>query len=152
MDYKEIQKLIADFNDSPSRELEITTGDFHIRLSKNKVSQPIVQAQASVPSAENRTKNENTPVLPVEGNKAEKPGKTIDSPMVGSVYLQSEPTKPPFVKAGDQIRKGDVVCIIEAMKMMTEIKSEVAGVISKVLVNNEELVEFGQPLFEIEEA
>ncbi|WP_311408009.1 acetyl-CoA carboxylase biotin carboxyl carrier protein [Liquorilactobacillus uvarum] len=149
MNYKEIQELIADFNDSPSRELEITTEDFHIRLSKNKVSQPIVQAPAGI---ENGTKTENKQVPPTEEKKVEKPEKTIDSPMVGSVYLQSEPSKPSFVKTGDHIHKGDVVCIIEAMKMMTEIKSEVAGVISKVLVNNEELVEFGQPLFEIEEA
>ncbi|KRL38800.1 acetyl-CoA carboxylase biotin carboxyl carrier protein [Liquorilactobacillus uvarum] len=149
MNYKEIQELIADFNDSPSRELEITTEDFHIRLSKNKVSQPIVQAPTGI---ENGPKTANKQVSPAEETKVKKPEKTIDSPMVGSVYLQSEPTKPPFVKAGNHVHKGDVVCIIEAMKMMTEIKSEVAGVISKVLVNNEELVEFGQPLFEVEEA
>lgn len=152
MDYKEIQELIANFNDSPSRELEITTGDFHIRLSKNKITQPSVQAPTPAPTNEQVQKAENNQSFPVEAKQEEKVGETIDSPMVGSVYLQSEPAKPPFVEAGDSVHKGDVVCIIEAMKMMTEIKSEVDGVISKVLVKNEELVEFGQPLFEIEGA
>ncbi|KRL03044.1 acetyl-CoA carboxylase biotin carboxyl carrier protein [Liquorilactobacillus capillatus] len=148
MNYKEIQELIANFNDSPSRELEITTGDFHIRLSKNENVQP----QAVIPNNEPLQRAESNQSFPIEEKNDEKIGKTIDSPMVGSVYLQSEPTNPPFVKVGDNVHKGDVVCIIEAMKMMTEIKSEAEGVITKTLVKNEELVEFGQPLFEIEEA
>ena len=71
--------------------------------------------------------------------------------MVGSIYLQPAPDKEAYVSVGTKVHKGDVVCIIEAMKMMTEIKSEVDGIITKVLVTNEELVEFDQPLFEVQE-
>ena len=75
----------------------------------------------------------------------------IKAPMVGSIYLQPAPDKEAYVSVGTKVHKGDVVCIIEAMKMMTEIKSEVDGIITKVLVTNEELVEFDQPLFEVQE-
>ncbi len=73
------------------------------------------------------------------------------SPMVGTFYAQSSPDKPPFVKAGDRVKKGQTLCIIEAMKLLNEIESEYDGEIVEVLVNNENMVEFGQPLFVIKE-
>ena len=75
----------------------------------------------------------------------------IKSPMVGTVYLQPEPEKAAYVSIGSHVHKGDVVCIIEAMKMMTEIKSEYTGEVVEVLVDNEDLVEFDQPFFKIKE-
>ena len=76
--------------------------------------------------------------------------KKILSPMVGTFYAQPAPDKPPYVSVGDMVKKGQTVCIIEAMKLMNEIESEVEGKIIECLVENEEMVEFGQPLFLVE--
>ena len=74
---------------------------------------------------------------------------TIDSPMVGIIYLTPKPSSPPFVKKGQKIKKGDPICLIEAMKTFNEIKSDKDGVVKSILIKNGEAVEFGQPLFEI---
>jgi len=74
---------------------------------------------------------------------------TIDSPMVGIIYLTPKPSSPPFVKKGQKVKKGDTICLIEAMKTFNEIKSDKDGLIKDILVKNGEAVEFGQPLFEI---
>ena len=74
---------------------------------------------------------------------------SIDSPMVGIIYLTPKPSSPPFVKSGQKIKKGDTICLIEAMKTFNEIKSDKDGVVKSILVKNGEAVEFGQPLFEI---
>ena len=74
---------------------------------------------------------------------------TIDSPMVGIMYLTPKPSSPPFVKKGQKVKKGDTICLIEAMKTFNEIKSDKDGLIKDILVNNGEAIEFGQPLFEI---
>lgn len=77
-------------------------------------------------------------------------GKLITSPMVGTFYAASGPDAPPFVKVGDSVKKGQTLCIIEAMKLMNEIESDYTGIVKKILVSNEATVEYGQPLFEIE--
>ncbi len=77
-------------------------------------------------------------------------GNAVKSPMVGTFYRAPEPTAPPFVSPGDRVQKGQVLCIIEAMKLMNEIESDVSGVIAEVLVDNGQAVQFGQPLFRIE--
>ena len=74
---------------------------------------------------------------------------TIDSPMVGIIYITPKPSSPPFVKKGQKVKKGDTICLIEAMKTFNEIKSDKDGLIHSILVKNGEAVEFGQPLFEI---
>ena len=74
---------------------------------------------------------------------------TIDSPMVGIIYITPKPSSPPFVKSGQKIKKGDIICLIEAMKTFNEIKSDKDGVVKSILVKNGDAVEFGQPLFEI---
>ena len=74
---------------------------------------------------------------------------SIDSPMVGIVYMTPKPSSPPFVKSGQKVKKGDTICLIEAMKTFNEIKSDKDGIIKSILVKNGEAVEFGQPLFEI---
>lgn len=129
---------MAEFNESPMRELEIETDGFHIHLSKNENTFKPQGVLPQAPQAE-------TPSPKVEE------ASYIKAPMVGSIYLQPAPDKEAYVSVGTKVHKGDVVCIIEAMKMMTEIKSEVDGIITKVLVTNEELVEFDQPLFEVQE-
>ncbi|WP_278744378.1 acetyl-CoA carboxylase biotin carboxyl carrier protein [Ligilactobacillus agilis] len=147
MDFKEIKELMAEFNESPMRELEIETDGFHIHLSKNentfKPQGVLPQApQAETPSPSSKVE---------EASEQAQEASYIKAPMVGSIYLQPAPDKEAYVSVGTKVHKGDVVCIIEAMKMMTEIKSEVDGIITKVLVTNEELVEFDQPLFEVQE-
>ena len=74
---------------------------------------------------------------------------TIDSPMVGIIYITPKPSSPPFVKKGQKVKKGDTICLIEAMKTFNEIKSDKDGLIKEILAKNGEAVEFGQPLFEI---
>ena len=139
---------MAEFNESPMRELEIETDGFHIHLSKNENTfKPQVVTTSSRPAPQAETPSPKVE----EASEQDQAASYIKAPMVGSIYLQPAPDKEAYVSVGTKVHKGDVVCIIEAMKMMTEIKSEVDGIITKVLVTNEELVEFDQPLFEVQE-
>lgn len=141
---------MAEFNESPMRELEIETDGFHIHLSKNENTfKPQVVTASSLPAPQAETPSPSSKVE--EASEQVEAASYIKAPMVGSIYLQPAPDKEAYVSVGTKVHKGDVVCIIEAMKMMTEIKSEVDGIITKVLVTNEELVEFDQPLFEVQE-
>lgn len=156
MEFNEIKDLMDEFNSSNTREMEISTEGFHIHLSKNETSFQPEAPTVNAPVAPVQAASVPQQQAPVDDQKVEEKGEEkgtpISAPMVGTVYLKPEPQKPSYVSVGQKISKGDVVCIIEAMKMMTEIKSEVSGTISEVLVDNEELVEFDQPLFRVEEA
>ncbi|EEJ40508.1 putative acetyl-CoA carboxylase, biotin carboxyl carrier protein, partial [Limosilactobacillus vaginalis DSM 5837 = ATCC 49540] len=138
MDVDNVQKVMTEFEKSSVRELKIEDGSFHLYLSKN--DRPASQEPVT-----------NTPEVadqPVKHSSKNEPrGAQIKAPLVGTVYLQSKPDQPPYVKVGSHVNKGDVVCVIEAMKMMTEVKSEVAGTVSVINVDNGELVEYQQPLF-----
>ena len=142
MDVDNVQKVMTEFEKSSVRELKIEDGSFHLYLSKN--DRPASQEPVT-----------NTPEVadqPVKHSSKNEPrGAQIKAHLVGTVYLQSKPDQPPYVKVGSHVNKGDVVCVIEAMKMMTEVKSEVAGTVSVINVDNGELVEYQQPLFEIKE-
>lgn len=144
MDFNNIEKLMDDFKKSEMRELEITTDGFHIHLSKNETPFLPVREKAEQPAI--TAVEENVPPVTKD---AKNEGEFIKSPMVGSVYLQPKPDQDPYVTVGSRVHKGDVVCIIEAMKMMTEIKSDQDGIVIEVLVENEDLVEFDQPLFKV---
>lgn len=144
LDFNDIEKLMDDFKKSEMRELEITTDGFHIHLSKNETPFLPVREKAEQPAI--TAVEENVPPV-TKDTRAE--GEFIKSPMVGSVYLQPKPDQDPYVTVGSRVHKGDVVCIIEAMKMMTEIKSDQDGIVTEVLVENEDLVEFDQPLFKV---
>ncbi|WP_283599304.1 acetyl-CoA carboxylase biotin carboxyl carrier protein [Ligilactobacillus aviarius] len=146
MNFDEINKIIDKFNQSSVRELDINDGEFHLHLSKNESSpetpvQPIQPVQSSEPAV----KVENSSKNSAAGSNQ------IVAPMVGTVYLQPEPGAKPYVEPGKMVHAGDVVCVIEAMKMLTEVKSNVTGQVKNILVENEDLVEYDQPLFEIEE-
>ncbi len=146
LNFDEINKIIDKFNQSSVRELEINDGEFHLHLSKNENSpetpvQPIQPVQSSEPAV----KVENSSKNSAAGSNQ------IVAPMVGTVYLQPEPGAKPYVEPGKMVHAGDVVCVIEAMKMLTEVKSNVIGQVKNILVENEDLVEYDQPLFEIEE-
>ncbi|MRG90122.1 acetyl-CoA carboxylase, biotin carboxyl carrier protein (plasmid) [Limosilactobacillus reuteri] len=136
MDFEKIQQLIQMFESSNTRELKIDDNNFHIYLTKNISKEPTHDIKFE--------SNKTQQVSEVKENR-----KTITAPLVGTVYLASSPTSKPYVQVGSHIDKGDTVCVIEAMKLMTEIKSEVTGTIEKVNVENGELVEVGQPLFSV---
>ncbi len=145
IDLEELKKLVEYFEKTSLSELEIEKEGIRIRLSKREAK----EINLSLPSV----KESVTPVPSQE--KVEEKGEeeglvTISSPMVGTFYRSPAPDAPPFVEEGDEVNEDDVVCIIEAMKIMNEIKAEVKGRIRKVLVENGESVEFGQPLFLVE--
>ena len=145
MELTAVQKLMEQFEDSTARELELTDGDFHLRLSKNRAAKASPASVEATPSP--------APAAPAPTSaapQAAEVAQTIKAPLVGTVYLQPKPDAKPYLQVGQQVNAGDVVCVIEAMKMMTEVKSQVAGTVKAVLVEDEQLVEVDQPLFTVE--
>jgi acetyl-CoA carboxylase biotin carboxyl carrier protein len=154
MDVRKIKKLIELIQASDIAELEIVEGEESVRISRNSapapvmMAAPIAAAPAPLVAAAPVAAGNDLGLTPAT---AEAPlGETIDSPMVGTFYEGASPTSPPFVKVGQSVSVGDTLCIIEAMKMLNQIESEKSGVIKEILVENEQPVEFGQPLFVIE--
>ncbi len=155
MDIKQIQELVKLVNKSNIGELSIEKNDFKITIKQKKEpnqhyaapvqQQPLQQAPpSSLPSL-------LPGITPVEAAKPKPDNSiTIKSPMIGTFYRQAGPGKPIFINVGDEVEVGQVVCIIEAMKLFNEIESEVAGRIVKVLVEDASPVEFDQPLFMVE--
>ena len=161
MRYEEVKELIAIFEKSNLNDMEIQFDNAVIKLNRNAASSS--QAQAVPQNTISEIVNTQVPVIePVQNTVSDTPaveytndtsdgtGRFIKAPIVGTFYQSSAPDKPPFVKVGDTIAKGDVVCIIEAMKFMNEVNSEESGKIAEVLVNDGDFVEFGQPLFRVE--
>ncbi len=163
MNFKEILKIMDVFNKSDLTEMEIELEDprVRIRLAKKEKEVIIQNTPLEIPAhtAPARTgearppdDRENSPEQEPEkkeaGADSPPPGiHVIKSPIVGTFYRAPAPGADPFVREGDQVRKGQVLCIIEAMKVMNEIESDVDGVVEKILVANGEPVEYGQPLF-----
>lgn len=148
MNLEAIQKLMDQFEDSETRELKIDDDDFHLYLSKNKKNNTM---QAPVAITTKKTEVKAPESKPTAPKQAKETATAVKAPLVGVVYLQAKPGQPAFVKVGDHIKKGDTICIIEAMKMMTEVKSTVTGTVKTVKVENEDLVEVDQPLIMVEE-
>ncbi|MDA8886468.1 acetyl-CoA carboxylase biotin carboxyl carrier protein [Bacteroidia bacterium] len=151
MDLKEIQTLIKFISSSNVDEVSIEKKDFKINIKRNKPSAPApaaVQPQQIAIAAPVAPATPATPAAaPVE---AVSTAEELKSPMIGTFYRKSSPDKPSFVEVGDTVEKGQVVCIIEAMKLFNEIESEVSGKIVKVLVDDSQPVEYDQPLFLVE--
>ncbi|MGR8773758.1 acetyl-CoA carboxylase biotin carboxyl carrier protein [Leuconostoc citreum] len=148
---EEIRSLIADLENSSLREFQVSDGDFNLHLSKNENVAPVssVAAPAPVAAAPVAAVAEQAATQPVAA--PEQAGTKIVAPMVGTVYLQPKPDAPMFKKVGDKVAVGETVAIIEAMKLMTEIHSEVSGTISDILVENEEVVDYNKPLYVVTE-
>ena len=144
MEYEEIKKLMDDMGNSKLSSLDIEFPD-GIKISMAKT----VQNDISVVTAERITPT----VVEIDSTKDKKQKEesleTITSPMVGTFYASDAPDKPAYVKVGDKIHKGLVVCIVEAMKLMNEIESEFDGEVVEICAKNEEMVEYGKPLFKI---
>ncbi|MCX5711574.1 MAG: acetyl-CoA carboxylase biotin carboxyl carrier protein [Candidatus Omnitrophica bacterium] len=150
MNVKEIKEMLNLMNENSLTELEIEKDGMRIRLKKAQGQQE--QALSSAPVYIERERV--TSVIPKESAApAHKPaGNTVEikAPMVGTFYRAPSPEAPPYAEVGQTVEAGQVICIIEAMKLMNEIKSEVKGKILEILADNTEPVEFGQPMFLIE--
>ncbi|MCB9034354.1 MAG: acetyl-CoA carboxylase biotin carboxyl carrier protein [Chitinophagales bacterium] len=148
MDFNSIKKLIQLVKDNDLASIKIEEKDIKIEITqKGSTTTPILQAPiATTPT------NVVAPTTPTESTTTENTGNltTIKAPMVGTFYRSANPETPPFVKVGDIIKKGDVLCIIEAMKLFNEIQSEVSGKVVKVMLDNAQAVEYDQALFLIE--
>ena len=138
MDLRKLKKLIDLVEASGISELELTEGEEKVKISRNSGGSQSPQLVQSQPQSIT-TKEAEIP-LTIDGD-------TINSPMVGSFYRAASPDSSPFVDIGTTVKKGDVLCIIEAMKLLNEIESEHDGIIKKILVENGQPVEFGEPLF-----
>lgn len=146
MDIKEIKALIDLMKKNGLTAFEMEKDGFRISLAKESAYQPAVAyaPPAPVPVAA------PAPAAPASTEaKPAAPGKEIASPMVGTFYLSPSPESPPFVAPGQEVGPDTVVCIIEAMKVMNEIKAEVAGVITEIAAENGQPVQFGQALFRL---
>lgn len=175
MDYKAIINLMKEMNQTDLTKLEVESEGIRICIEKGSNQEAVVTqsapqyismqhqlptmlapynaADAIIGRASSETVLNLAAPAPVQtpvdaSGAAEVTGtKKLVSPMVGTFYAQASPDKPAFVKVGDKVKKGQTICIIEAMKLMNEIESEYDGEIVEVLIKNEEMVEFGQPLF-----
>lgn len=166
MEFKQIQELIKAINKSNISELSVEEGDFKITIKQAQtisetqfvaVQAPMPQmlpqaAPAPVALPQAAPTAPAAAAAPAAAPAASDKLVTIKSPMIGTFYRSSGPDKPAFVNVGDDIKQGDVLCIVEAMKLFNEIESEVNGKIVKVLVDDASPVEYDQPLFLVEPA
>lgn len=168
MDYKNIQELIKTVSESQLTSFEIETEGIKIKMEKQQQvvveRMPVYDASVEPVTREALTR-ENTAINQVSVQKVETSSAStvenvvnievaedlfvVKSPIVGTMYSSSSPEAENFVKVGSQVKKGDTLCILEAMKLMNEIESEVDGEVIEVLASNEDMVEYGQILFKI---
>ena len=156
MDIRKVKKLIELLEESGIAEIEITEGEESVRISRHGTGAappPAYAAYAPPPQAPAAP----APAEPAPAAQApqaapeEEEGYTVTAPMVGTFYAASSPGSPPFVQVGDRVEQGDVLCIVEAMKMMNQIEAEVAGTVKSIRVQNGDPVEYGQVLFVIDQ-
>ena len=144
MDIRKIKKLIEMLQDSDLKEIEVSQGDESVRISRDnrpQTAEPIIQKQV-VHEASNIVSQDEIPQEEAKGNK-------VTSPIVGTFYRKPSPDKDPFIKVGDEVQEGDILCIIEAMKMMNEIKSDFSGKVVSIDVEDGQPVEYGQHIITI---
>ena len=150
MDIRKVKKLIELLDESGIAEIEINEGEESVRISRYAPNAPMAAPvqQYAAPIA--------APAAPAAPAEAESipstpaiSGHTVNSPMVGTFYTASAPGSPDFVKIGDNVNQGDTICIIEAMKILNQIEADKSGIVTAILVENAQPVEFGQPLIVI---
>lgn len=149
MDIRKIKKLIELLEESDVEELEIHEGDDSVRISRRREQLAAPQYMAQYPSPAPQPASSPQPSAPAAdepAKPAEPSGHAVKSPMVGTFYRSPSPTAKAFVEVGQSVKAGDVVCIVEAMKMMNQIEADKSGTISEILVENGQPVEFDQPL------
>jgi len=152
MDIRKVKKLIELLEESNINEIEIKEGEESVRISRSSSVMPAyapmpmtqVPAQPQQPAAPQAAPQAAAPAAP-----AEPAGHSVRSPMVGTFYRSPSPTSAPFVEVGQSVKAGDVICIVEAMKMMNQIEADKSGVIEAILVEDGQPVEYDQPLIVI---
>ncbi|PBK53851.1 acetyl-CoA carboxylase biotin carboxyl carrier protein [Pseudomonas syringae pv. actinidiae] len=150
MDIRKVKKLIELLEESGIDELEIREGEESVRISRHsKTPAQPYYAPAPVPAPVAAPAPAAAPAAPEAPSAPKLNGFVVKSPMVGTFYRTPAPTSPAFVEVGQTVKKGDTICIVEAMKMMNHIQAEASGVIESILVENGQPVEFDQPLFTI---
>ena len=168
MDIKDINKLLASVSEADISELTLETGDYKLVVKRGQetvlvqapvqqtmqqLSPEIIQAPQQVsqlPAAAPQEVPVAAVATPVEAANSGVVLTEVIAPIVGTFYSSASPDSPPFVKEGDKVQAGQVLCIIEAMKLMNEIEADVSGTIAEILVRNEEAVEYGQVIFTID--
>ncbi|HFH6716334.1 TPA: acetyl-CoA carboxylase biotin carboxyl carrier protein [Streptococcus agalactiae] len=165
MDIQEIKDLMTQFDESSLREFSFKTSDGELSFSKNEGKAPLVPTMSPMSHQPEATPTIATPVSNVAGEQTKQAtevvseipestvtvaeGDVVESPLVGVAYLASGPDKPNFVSVGDSVKKGQTLMIIEAMKVMNEVPAPHDGVVTEILVANEEVIEFGKGLVRI---
>ncbi len=163
MDIRKIKKLIELIEDSGVAEIEIREGEESVRISRTPAgggqpanffmapgTLPAQPAPAPAPTEPAPAAGGEAPAAESGAGEGVPSGHVIESPMVGTFYRAPSPGANPFVEVGQTVKEGDTLCIIEAMKMLNQIESDVSGVVKAILVENGQPVEYGQPLFVIE--
>lgn len=161
MDIKQIQELIKFVSKSGVNEVSIEQESFKITIKTNQAPTYVTALQAPVPVASQPQTAQQAAAVAVPQTEAPQAAAiapeasssnyiTIKSPMIGTFYRSSSPDKPVFVNVGDEIKAGQVICIVEAMKLFNEIEAEVSGRVVKILADNASPVEYDQPLFLVE--
>jgi len=155
MDLRKLKKLIDLVQESGIGEIEITEGEEKVRISRQSpAGAPVIMAAPNMPYAAVPGTGGPSGGMPAAAAAAPAPaepkGHQLKSPMVGTFYRAPSPGAPPFVEVGQQVTKGQTLCIIEAMKLLNEIESDASGTVKAILVENGQPVEYGQPLFTIE--
>ena len=148
MDLRKIKKLIEMLQESDLNEIEVREGEESVRINREKEVQHFVQAQSE--KASNPTKSVSKRGSLEEDKDEDLNLKNIKSPMVGTFYRKPAPDKSPFIEIGQKINIGDTVCIVEAMKMMNQVKSEFEGTIKEIHIQDGQPVEFDQTLISVE--
>ena len=144
MNYEEIKKIIDDMADSKLDELKIEFPD-GTKIEMKKKSEPVMPVKTPEVVKYVATQEQATPL-----KKPEEPEyKVVKAPMVGTFYSKSSPDAKPYVEVGSKVKKGDILCIVEAMKLMNEIESEFDGEVVEVCVRDGEMVDYGKPLFKL---
>jgi acetyl-CoA carboxylase biotin carboxyl carrier protein len=152
MDLRKLKKLIDLVEESGISELELTEGEESVRISRQGqvVQQP---QQYTIPQQPTLALQNQAPTPTTSANNEEEAQEiehALTSPMVGTFYRSSSPEADPYVEVGSSVKKGDTLCIIEAMKLLNEIEADRDGIVKKIMVENAQPVEFGEPLFIIE--
>jgi acetyl-CoA carboxylase biotin carboxyl carrier protein len=154
MDIRKVKKLIELLEESGLAEIEIKEGEETVRISRAPSGVPAPQfihaAPMAAPVAAHSPAAAAPASAPAPTARRKDDKNIVPSPMVGTFYAAGSPTAPPFVQVGDDVKVGQVLCIIEAMKMMNQIECDRAGKVTAIMVKNGDPVEFGQPLFVVE--
>ena len=145
MDIRKIKKLIEMLQASDLREIEVKEGEESVRIARGGISSP--KEEYDISNQATQAVKSTTEEIGIDDSNAS--GNYIKSPIVGTFYRKPAPDKPPFVEVGDHVEKGQVVCIVEAMKMMNEIKSDFSGTIKSINVEDGTPVEFDQNLITV---